>query len=131
MLVVLVKAVVGFRLIGARLAEDLTAQSLCEERFDVGRVGSHHQVQQIRCGAVVGDQVRGVFADAEVQDLDVPGALPCGHFAGALGNLFGVSGTGNKDAHGAVEDLVHAVEHLILVMRGQHIGRDLVAAAKY
>jgi hypothetical protein len=58
-------------------------------------------------------------------------ALPRGNFAGALCYLLGISGTRNEDADGAVEDLIHAVEHQILVMRGQYGGRDLVAAAKH
>ena len=59
------------------------------------------------------------------------GAFTRCHLAGALGHLVGVSRAGNEDAHGAVEHLVHAVQHQILVMRGQYRGCDLVAAAKY
>jgi hypothetical protein len=130
-LFVVVQSVVGLGLVGPGLAEDLAAKGVSKERFDVGRVGGHHEIQQVRSAAVVGDEVRGAVADAEIEDLDMPGPFPSGYLAGAFGDLLGVSGAGHEDADRSVEDLVHAVEHQILVVRSQHGGCDFVAAAKH
>lgn len=123
--------VVGFRLVRPWLAKDFASQGVCEKRFHVGWVGGHHQVQQIRCGGVVGDEVGGCLAHAEVQDLDGAGTFPGGYFAGTLGNLFGVAGSGHQYADGTVQDLIHTVQHQIVVVRGQYRGSDLIAAAQY
>ncbi|MBD1541263.1 hypothetical protein G9E11_03140 [Arthrobacter sp. IA7] len=127
----LVVFVVGFGFVGARLAEDLAAQGVRKEGLHVGRIGSNHKVQQVSGGGVVGDQVGRGVADTKVQNLHVPGALPRGHFAGTLSHLIGVVRAGHQDADRTVQHLVHTVQHQILVMRAQHCGRDLVAAAKY
>jgi hypothetical protein len=111
-----VEAVVGFRLVGARLTEDFAAQCVREERLDVGRMGRYHQVQQVSGRGVVGDEVGRFLTDPQIQDLYVSRTFPRGDFAGALGYLIGVVGAGHKDAHGTVEYLVHTVQHQILVM---------------
>jgi hypothetical protein len=123
--------VVEFRFKGPGLPENLTAQRVSEERFNVGRVGRDHEVQQISRGRVVGDEVRGGIADAEIKDLYASGAFPGGHFTGALSHLVSVVGAGHQDADRPVEHLVRTIQHQILVMRGQYCGRDLIAAAKY
>jgi hypothetical protein len=123
--------VVDFRLMGAGLAKDLTAQGVGEERFDIRRIRRNHEVEQVRCRRVVGDEVCGGVADAKVEDLHTAGPFPSSHLAGALGNLVGVVRAGHEDADRPVQHLVHTIQHQILVMRGQYCGRDLVAAAKY
>jgi hypothetical protein len=94
-------------------------------------MGRHHQIKQIRCGGVVGDQVGGGIADTEVQDLDTSGAFTGGHLTCTLGHLVGVALPGDQNADWTVENLVHTIQHQILVVRGQHCCGDLVAAAKY
>ncbi|UZX05204.1 hypothetical protein F8G81_23400 [Arthrobacter sp. CDRTa11] len=123
--------VVRLRFEGTRLAEYFAAQGVREERFNVGRVGGNHQVQQVSGGCVVGDQVGGGLGNAEVQDLHRAGALTRGYFAGALGNLFSVLRAGNQNADRTVENLVHPVQHQIVVVRSQYCGCDLVAAAEH
>jgi hypothetical protein len=123
--------VVDFRLMGAGLAKDLTAQRVGEEGFHIGRIRGNHEVQQVRCGRVVGDEICGGVADAKIEYLHTAGPFPGGHLAGALGNLVGVVRAGHEDADRPVKHLVHTIQHQILVMRGQYCGRDLVAAAKY
>ena len=101
---------------GTGLAEDFTAKRVRKERLHVGRVGGHNQVQQVRGGRVVGDEVGRGFADPKVEDLHVAGTFARGDFPGALGHLVSVVGPGHEDAHSTVEHLVHTVQHQILVM---------------
>ena len=113
---VVVESVVGFGLVGAGLPEDLAAQGVREEGFDIRRVGGHHQIQQVRRRRVIGDQIGGGIADAEVKNLHAAWPLAGSHFPGALGHLIGVARPGDEDAYGTVEHLVHTVQHQILVM---------------
>ncbi|QCP00481.1 hypothetical protein FCN77_25700 [Arthrobacter sp. 24S4-2] len=101
---------------GPGLAENLAAQGVREERLYVGRVGGNHKVKEVGRGCVVGNQVGGGIADAEIQDLHIPGPLSGGNLARALGYLFCVVGAGHEDAHRAVEDLVNAIQHQIMVV---------------
>jgi hypothetical protein len=123
--------VVRLGFMGPGLPKNLAAQGVREERLHIGRVGSHHEIQQVRSGRVVGDQVCGRGGDAKVKYLDVAGTLPSGNLAGALGDLLRVVGPGNQDADRAVKYLVHTIQHQIVVVRGQYGGCDLVAAAQY
>ncbi len=108
--------VVGFRFVGPRLAENVAAQGVREERLNIGCIGGNHEVQQVRRGRVVGDEVRGGLGDPKVQDLDVARALTGGHLAGALGHLLGVVRACDQNADRTVENLVHPVQHQILVV---------------
>ena len=65
---------------------------------------------------MVGDQVRGCLGDAQVKDLDCARPLTGGNFTGALGNLLGIVRAGNQNADRPVENLVHPVQHQILVV---------------
>jgi hypothetical protein len=123
--------IIGLGFAGPGLTKNLAPQGVREERFHIGRVGGHHEVQQVRGGRVVGDEVRGRSCDAEVQDLDCAGALPGGNLPGALGHLLCVVGSGNQDADRTVQHLVHTIQHQIVVVRGQYGGCDLVTAAQY
>ena len=111
-----VEAVVGFGFLGTRLTEDFAAQRVREERFNIGRVGGHNEVQQVSGRGVVGDEVSGRLTDPKVEDLHVAGTLTGGDFPGTLRHLIRVAGSGHKDAHGTVQYLVHTVQHQILVM---------------
>jgi hypothetical protein len=128
---VLFVIVVGLWFVGPGLSENFAAQSVREERFHIRRVGRYDEVQQVRGGGVVGDEVSGGGGDAEVQHLDVPGTLPRGNLPGALGNLFSIVRPGNQDADRTVKYLVHTIQHQIVVVRGQYSGCDLVTAAQY
>jgi hypothetical protein len=123
--------VVWFRLEGAGLAKDFAAQCVGEKRLHIGRIRRHYEVQQICCGRVVGDEVRGCFSYAKVQYLDSAGPFTGGNLTGALGNLLCIPGSGNQDADRPVQDLVHTIQHQIVVVRSQYSGCDLVAAAQY
>ncbi|PNI08774.1 hypothetical protein CXX84_09300 [Arthrobacter sp. AFG7.2] len=123
--------VVGLRFMGPWLPKDFASQGIGEERFNVGRIRCNHQVQQIGSRRVVGDEVGGSLAHAEVQDLDSAGTFAGGYFAGTLGNLFGIAGSGHQNADGTVQDLIHTIQHQIVVVRGQYRGCDLVAAPQY
>jgi hypothetical protein len=123
--------VVRLGLVGPRLTEDLTSEGVREEGLHIRRVGRDHEIQQVRGGRVIGDEVRGSLGDAQVQNLDRSGAFPGGNFAGALCNLLRVVRSGNQDADGTVKYLVHTIQHQIVVVRGQYSGCDLVTAAQY
>ncbi|NUP60519.1 MAG: hypothetical protein HOQ06_13750 [Pseudarthrobacter sp.] len=123
--------VVRLGLVGTGLPEDFTAQGVREERLYIRRVGGHDEIQQVSGRRVVGDEVGGSLGDSQVQDLNSTGTLAGGNFPGTLRNLLGVLGSGHQDADRAVENLVHTVQHQIVVVRGQYRGCDLVTAAKY
>jgi hypothetical protein len=94
-------------------------------------MGCHYEVQELRRGRVVGDEVSGGLADAQIQDLNAAGAFASSHFTCALGYLFGIAWTGDQNADWTVENLIHTIQHQVLVVRGQHCSGDLVPAAKY
>jgi hypothetical protein len=99
-----------------RLAENLAAQGVREKRFNVGGIRGNHEVEQIRRGRVVGNEVSGCFGDAEVKDLHTAGTLTGSHLAGTLGHLLGVVRAGDQNADRTVEHLVHPVQHQIMVV---------------
>jgi hypothetical protein len=108
--------VVRFGFVGPRLAENFAAEGVREKRLDIGSVGGNHEVQQVCRGRVVGDEVGGGVGDSQVKDLDVAGALPGSHLAGALGHLLRVVRPCYQNADRTVENLVHPVQHQILVV---------------
>ncbi|HYH76724.1 MAG TPA: hypothetical protein VD841_04390 [Arthrobacter sp.] len=108
--------VVWLGFVGPCLAENFTPERIREERFDIRRVGCDHQVQKVGGRSVVGDQVRCGFGDTQVKDLDRAGTFAGGHFAGALGNLLGIVRAGYQNADRTVENLIHPVQHQILVV---------------
>ncbi|ASN53571.1 hypothetical protein CGQ25_17000 [Sinomonas sp. R1AF57] len=66
------------------------------------------------------------MADAEVEDLDGAVAFACRDLTCALRELVSVGRSRDEDAHGTVEDLVHAVEDEIALLGRHDRGRDLV-----
>jgi hypothetical protein len=123
--------VVRLGLVGPRLPENLTSKGVGEEGLHVWRVGRHHEIQQVRRGRVVGDQVRGSLGDGKVKNLNSSRTFAGSHLAGALRHLLGVVRSGNQDADGSVKYLVNTIQHQIVVVRGQYSGCDLITAAQY
>jgi hypothetical protein len=99
-----------------RLAENLAAQGVREKRFNIGRIGGNHEVEQICRRRVVRDEVGGGFGDAKIEYLDAAGTLPGSNLAGTLRNLLRVVRACNQNADRPVEYLVHPVQHQIMVV---------------
>ena len=106
---------VGFGYGLAGFAEDLGAKGIGEERLDVGCVvGFKDEVQEVRGAGDVGNQIGLVgVGDAQIQDLDVGGALAHGNFTGAGCKLRGILARCHHDAHGSVQHLVNAAEYQV------------------
>ena len=111
---------------GARIPEDVVGEGVVVRVL----VREQQRVQQVRGGCVGRDQVGGVLGLAHVQDLEaaVPGAGREG--TGVLHHGGLVRGRGNQDGHPTAQDLVLALEHVVVVGGAQQRRADLVAAAQ-
>ena len=115
---------------GPRLAEQLGAEAVRLERLHVQLLRVRQTQQDVRIGVPAGDQVRAALRQAQVEHLHVVGALARGQLPCGRGHLRGVLTGGHEHGDAAVEHLVRAQEHHVLVRGRHHVLGDAIAAAQ-
>ena len=128
--VVRLVVVVGVGVSGPRLAEQLGAEAVRLERLHVQLLRVRQTEQDVRVGVPAGDQVRAALGQAQVEHLHVVGALARGQLPRGRGHLRGVLTGGHEHGDAAVEHLVRAQEHHVLVRGRHHVLGDAIAAAQ-